>query len=87
MPEISGLDTIINLVGEPPSEISINISIMEREQILLEEWNKCHIAVIPFCYKCKTPLVWHSPPNERVLFHCPQCNRLWIKDDSWSKRQ
>jgi hypothetical protein len=85
---VDGLDTIRNLVGEPPREIPISKDTMTRQQLLMQDWNHSSIAIIPFCYKCKTPLVWHTPPDTDVLFNCHQCSRTWAKGYEWegSKR-
>jgi hypothetical protein len=82
--ECKGIDTIRGLVGEPPHEISCPMELVALEQGLLQAWNKVFIAVLPYCYKCREPLVWHSPPDDDVLFHCPKCERRWIKDELWT---
>lgn len=83
--EIPGIDTIRGLVGEPPSSIFVNRKVMETQQKLMQVWNSAYIAIIPYCYKCKEPLVWHSPPGEdNILFHCPKCKKIWMKDKSWN---
>lgn len=86
--EIPGLETIRNLVGQPPTEIPIERDTVVVQQEVMQGWNGCFIAVIPFCYKCKVALVWHTPPDTDVLFHCPQCQRKWVKGSDWpgSKR-
>jgi len=76
--EIPGLDTIRGLAGEPPQIIPVNKEVMVKQQHLMHEWNPVFIAVIPFCFKCKEPLVWHTPIDGEVLFHCPKCQRKWI---------
>jgi len=83
--EISGLDTIRALVGEPPHTMKIPYKMLERLQTLLMEWNLLCIAIIPYCYKCKRPLVWHFYSKTGTLFHCPECGREWIKDGNWNK--
>ena len=72
---IPGVDTISNLVGSPPMKISIPYEVMHTEELLRQAWNALHIAIIPYCYKCKTPLVWHSPPDKHTAFNCPSCKR------------
>lgn len=84
MAEIPGIETIRGLAGDPPQQIPIHRETMVKQQHLIHEWNPVFIATIPFCYKCKVPLVWHSPPDEKVLFHCPECGRQWIKDEDWN---
>ena len=85
--EIPGIDTIVNLVGSPPQEIPLSHSLLRGEDALRPEWNGHYIAVIPYCFSCKVPLVWHSPPSDNVLFHCPSCNRKWIKDKEWKENE
>jgi hypothetical protein len=84
--EVNGVDTIRDLSGEPPQEIDIPYKLMSKQQILMIAWNACFIATIPYCYKCKVPLVWHSNPEGKVLFHCPKCKRNWIKGEGWDKK-
>ena len=83
--EWPGLETIMGLVGEPPAEIKIPYRLIKKQKVLLSEWNSLHIAIIPYCIKCKEPLVWHHKPDDGVLFHCPKCKRKWIQDGSWKK--
>lgn len=82
--EWPGLETIKGLAGEPPMKAKIPYKLLKKQQMLLFEWNPFHIAIIPYCYKCKEPLTWHHEPSD-TIFHCPKCNREWIKDDSWDK--
>jgi hypothetical protein len=86
---IPGLETIRGLVGEPPREIPVDIETMSEQQVLMQDWNSSFVAIIPYCFKCKAPLTWHTPPDEDLLFTCPTCSRRWIKGSSWphSKRQ
>uniref|UniRef100_A0A6H1ZQT9 Uncharacterized protein n=1 Tax=viral metagenome TaxID=1070528 RepID=A0A6H1ZQT9_9ZZZZ len=83
--EWPGIDTIKGLVGEPPTEIKVPYKLLEKQQLLLFEWNPLFIAIIPYCFKCKEPLVWHHNPTDGVMFHCPKCNRRWIKGEGWEK--
>lgn len=85
--EIPGLETIRGLVGEPPKVIPVNRETLVKQQHLIQEWNPVFIAAIPFCYKCKEPLVWHSPPVDEVLFHCPNCGRKWVKAEDWKEEK
>jgi len=80
-----GIETIMGLVGEPPAEIKIPYKLLKKQQLLLFEWNPLFLAIIPYCYKCKEPLVWHHKPDDGVIFHCPKCNRKWIQGDDWKK--
>ena len=83
-----GVDTIRGLVGHPPKVITIPYKVMRTENILQQAWNAVHIAIIPYCYICKTPLDWHSPPDGNKVFTCPKCSRQWTlgeKDDKTKK--
>lgn len=85
MSAIKGEDTIKGLVGEPPKRITLPYSLLTNEEILRAEWNHKFIAIVPYCFKCKVPLIWHSPPDGNVLFECPSCRRKWVKSKSWGK--
>ena len=81
MPEINGVDTILSLVGDPPMNINLDRKVVEAQQRLMTAWNNAYIAVIPYCYKCKEPLIWHTAPREdNVMFHCPKCKRIWTME-------
>ena len=75
---VPGLDTIVGLSGSPPMVMEIPYELMHTEELLRQAWNVCHIAIIPYCFKCKTPLDWHTPPDSGKVFTCPQCGRHWI---------
>lgn len=85
---INGLDTMRNLVGEPPMEIPINKNILVNQQGMVPEWNSYNIGIVPYCFKCKVPLLWVRPPydedEEGILFICPKCNRHWVKGEGWA---
>ncbi len=84
--EIPGLDTIQIAVGQPPMEIKLPYKLIKAENQLQQAWTAGHIAIIPYCIKCKEPLIWHSPPeDDGILFHCPKCNRKWIANGDWKK--
>lgn len=85
--EIPGLDTIMGLVGNPPMEIPISYNSIKIAEGLRQVWNRSHIAFIPYCMKCKEPLVWVSPPANGALFKCPTCKRKWVKDKEWIKSE
>lgn len=88
MEEISGIDTILGLVGIPPKEISVGYETVKVAEKLKQVWNSKYLAFIPYCFVCKEPLVWHSPPGkDNVLFHCPKCQRKWIKDKAWVDKE
>ena len=76
---VPGVETIQGLTGEPPPEIPIDHKVMAQQQILLKEWNNLYIAIIPYCFKCKVPLVWHIPhTKDNEVFVCPSCGRVWV---------
>ena len=83
--EVNGIDTIRGLSIKPPKEIEIPYKIQYKQQNLLQGWNACYIAIIPYCFVCKIPLVWHTHPKGNTLFHCPNCNTKWIKDKEWDE--
>ncbi len=82
--EVPGIETILSLVGQPPQQIEIPIKLQRKQARMVSEWNEVFLAVIPYCYKCKEPLVWHTYPRGKVLYHCPKCGRKWIKGEDWS---
>jgi len=84
--EIPGIETIRGLVGEPPREIKIPFKLMLDLETSRPSWNACFVAIIPYCFRCRELLVWHSPPEkDGTLFHCPKCSRRWIKGDQWEE--
>ena len=83
MADIPGIDTIRGLAGEPPVTIQVPYRLLETEQVAMQGWNSIYIAIIPYCFKCKEPLTWHSPPKGENLFTCPKCGRIWMKGDDW----
>lgn len=87
MTEIAGIDTITGLAGEPPTGIPLPYNLVYKEQLQTQVWNGKYIAIILYCFKCKEPLVWHSPPDgDNILFHCPKCKRIWFRDDAWIEK-
>lgn len=84
---ISGVDTIRNLVGEPPKKIKVPYNLMKTEEISRQGWNAIFLAIIPYCYKCKVPLVWYIYPQDNVLFYCPECKREWVRGKGWPKKK
>lgn len=88
MTEVNGVDTIMNLVGEPPTVIELNRKVVESQQRLMSGWNEYHIAILPFCFQCKEPLVWHTVPREdSTMFHCPKCGRIWTMEAKNDKKE
>ena len=87
MIHIPGLDTIEGLAGDPPPEIKIDHKDLRKMQIAILAVNHNFIAMIPYCFKCKVPLIWHQPPfeegHEDELFTCPNCGRVWIRGEGW----
>ena len=83
---VEGLDTIRGLVGEPPKTISIPLDLQRVASIAQSGWNAVHIAMLPFCFKCKEPLTWHTHPQGQILYHCPKCKRQWLKGKDWPKK-
>ena len=71
---ISGIDTIHGLVGTPPLLNVIPRKIMRSATMVQQAWNATYIAFIPYCFKCKVPLDWYSPPISNKIFICPNCN-------------
>ena len=77
--EIAGVDTILGLVGSPPDVIGVSYETIRLAEKMKEVWNARYLAFLPYCFVCKEPLVWHSPPGEdHILFHCPKCGRKWV---------
>ena len=81
--QVNGLDTIQDLVCSPPKEIPISYNLEEKQHTLQQGWNMAYIAIILYCVKCKAPLVWHTHPTGKVLFHCPGCGTNWVKGEGW----
>ncbi len=85
MTEVAGVDTILGLVGEPPKTIEVPYNLMYDTELTRPEWNKVYLALIPYCFKCKEPLVWHRDEASRTLLHCPKCKRRWVKSKNWRR--
>jgi predicted RNA-binding Zn-ribbon protein involved in translation (DUF1610 family) len=86
--EIAGKDTITGCNNGLSNEIAISRQSLQQATILKHVWNEDGLAFLPYCSKCKEPLVWHTPPEaDSTLFHCPNCNRRWIKDDKWIAKE
>lgn len=83
--EINGVDTIGGLRTPPPQEIGLSFDLIYTQELLRSNWNTCYVAVLPYCFNCKEPLVWHTKPTDGILFHCPKCNRKWKQDKNWKK--
>ena len=75
---IPGLDTIQGLVGSPPLINIIPYKAMKDGVQLQQVWNSANIAFIPYCFKCKVVLDWHTPPDKGKVFTCPNCDRQWM---------
>ncbi len=84
MAEIAGIDTIKpEHCPNLGSEVEISESIIAIEQKILTVWFSLGVSIIPYCTQCKKPLVWHSPADGDILFHCPLCERKWVMDSNW----
>ena len=86
MVNVPGIETIRGLVGEPPPENCVDFKLMSGQQRLISEWNHIFIAILPFCFKCRVALVWHTPPDDDELFTCPSCGRVWVKGEGWNDK-
>ena len=84
--QVNGIDTIQALSYSPPKKISLSYTLQKKQQLIQGVWNQCYIAIIPYCIKCRAPLVWHTSPKE-TLFHCPSCGCEWIKGDGWKEHE
>ena len=80
--KINGIDTIQELKGTMPKTIEVPFNFQYTQHTLQQGRNTCFIAIIPYCFKCKVPLVWHTHPQD-VLYHCPECKTKWIKGKGW----
>jgi len=85
MEKVNGVDTISdNIILEPPEEIKLSFDTMKKAQrlqdLLLPRW----AAFVPYCAKCKVPLIWILG-DERMLFECPSCAVVWVKDSNWNE--
>ena len=86
--KIDGVDTIGGLVGTPPMVMQVDYDTIKSGELVRQLWNKMHMAFIPYCFVCKEPLVWHSPPDkDNVIFHCPKCERQWVRDYKWIAKE
>ena len=81
--EVPGVETILGLAGQPPQEIEVPFKLQKKQSLMISEWNPVFIAIIPYCYPCKEPLVWHIHPQGKILYHCPKCGRQWVKGGDW----
>ncbi len=80
--EVKGVDTIRGLVGSPPMIIHVPREVVKSENSLQRVWNSRHIAIIPYCFVCKEPLTWVSPPDkDGRIFKCSKCGRVWVSAD------
>ena len=86
MTEINGLDTIIAYDITLPEEIELDKDLVLSETLLMPAWSSKYIAIIPYCFKCREPLVWHRPPrDDDTIFHCPKCKTRWIMKGAKAK--
>lgn len=85
--EILGLGTIRGLAGSPPLSIPVPHDTLAELQYAMSDLNPVFIAVIPYCYKCREPLIWircSDPKQETRLFRCDRCGRVWTKGEGFS---
>jgi predicted RNA-binding Zn-ribbon protein involved in translation (DUF1610 family) len=80
--QVNGLDTIQKLAVDQPKSISVPYGLQYSQTVIQQRWNSLYIAILPYCIRCKAPLVWHTHPNS-TLFHCPNCGTEWIMDKDW----
>lgn len=81
---IDGISTICGLVGEPARTIDISFKDLKGTQIAMVDMNHRYIALVPYCFKCKSPLHWvRGPKSEQRIFVCKSCNRVWTKGEGW----
>ena len=86
--KVNGLDTILPMIGMEtmPAYPKLSAKLMAKQTLVSNEWNEASIAMIPTCFVCKLPLVWHTNPGaDAVLFHCSKCGTEWKKDRKWNK--
>jgi len=79
--EVKGVDTILGLVGEPPSNISIEEKVIAVCRSLIRVLNEHYLAFLPYCFKCKVALDWHIPSDDDEQFTCPSCGRVWVRSN------
>ncbi|GAG97012.1 unnamed protein product, partial [marine sediment metagenome] len=63
--------------------IGVPFGIQYTQHTLQQGWNRLYMAIIPYCFKCKVPLVWHIHPKD-TLYHCPLCGTKWVKEKEWN---
>ena len=87
MVRVSGIDSMLGLVGEPPKEIELSYALVATLQRAISLCNPHHLGIVPYCFKCRTPVDWFSPFENSVIFICPVCKRQWKQDDDWDKEK
>lgn len=86
--KVNGVDAIVGSVGPLPRKVGLEFLLVGKQQLLMNHWNHRHIAIIPYCIKCKVPLDWiteRSHGDDRI-FECPKCGVVWIKEgEEWKE--
>ncbi len=53
-----------------------------------EAWNKSGLCFLPICMDDGEAVTWHLPIEEDgTIFHCPKCQRKWLKHEEWELQQ
>ena len=91
--KLKGLDTITSPTSATPTAVQVDYDVVLVTQAVMALWNRRHIALLPFCIKCKVALDWHVPDNKGealssdVLFECPECKAKWVQDYDWDNKK
>lgn len=96
MGEIKGIDTMSGLAGQPPDRIELDYNSVKAGEKLRQIWNSKYMGLLPYCFSCKEPVNWITPlipdiegvtlPPD-LLFRCPKCKRVWVKDEEWMAKE
>jgi len=84
---VSGVDSMLGLVGEPPKEIELSYTLVASLQRVISLFNPHHLGIVPYCFKCRTPVDWFSPFKDRAIFICPVCKCQWKQSENWDKEK
>jgi len=77
---IPGEETIQSAQAEEPSPLDRDV--IEVCEKLRQVLNAHGIAFVPYCVKCRKPLVWHYGDGN-ILFSCDSCKGNWLKGEGW----
>ena len=83
--EIEGVRSIVPGPDRLDSEVPFPYRVALLGPRVLRKWVELGLAFIPYCITCRVPLNWIYN-DERELFRCPKCGRLWIKGEDWPTR-